>query len=376
MRGSLAVWVVGAAAFVSVFSNEARGADVVASEPCDIGISGVLQPGDSAAFRSLMKAGGCTYSTLRLDSPGGSLSEALAIARGFTRTRTVIDDGAQCLSACALLFMAGRMCAGSPYFCSPTRAMHKNAVLGFHAPFLQTSGEQQFVPLDVSFSEAVEVFAEILDTVARLSAEVRQTGYDKDIVPGDLLSKMFITPPQAFYYVENNDQFYSWDIAILDDDVRPGGPALTEEQVRILCYSLVFSEMRGWSYTPYGFDGYRAGLDELADVAGPVEVRPFDSSFLPEGSRVVDPKEYLMRFEYLNMGPSVSGLCRVAPDMWGERAGYFEVSFRGDYGGLDPAMETEGVLSGSIVTRLSFNANMHYSMAFPPGTPVRDLVLR
>lgn len=370
----IANWLFSASCILFL-TDGALGAEVVAREPCDISITGVLQPGDSAVFKRLLTEGGCSFSTLRLDSPGGSLSEALKIAEGIYRTRTVIGDGAECLSACAILFMTGRACSGAPQTCNPLRSMHKNAVLGFHAPFLEASGGDQLVARDVSYSQAAEVFAGILEKLSRISAEVRMTGYDKDIIPLSLLTRMFVTPPQELYLVETNDQLFSWDIGLVEDDAKPGEPALDEGQVRRMCETLVLSEMMGPSNPVGGQAGGGVASGELDDAAGAFHTRSFEPSSLPADFNP-GAREYLVSLENFHPLIQVSGWCRVRPDTWSNRPGHFNVSFRGGFGELDPDFEVSEDWTYLPPATLSYDATMHYTMAMPPGTKVRSLSVR
>jgi hypothetical protein len=69
--------------------------------------SGPIEEGDAAKFAALPK-----FDTLELDSPGGLVSEALAMAANMDargRIRTVVKPGASCASACAMaLFVSGQ----------------------------------------------------------------------------------------------------------------------------------------------------------------------------------------------------------------------------------------------------------------------------
>ena len=83
--------------------------------------SGPIEEGDAAHFAALPK-----FHTLELDSPGGSVGEALQIvanmdARGGVRT--VVRPGASCASACAMaLFVSGE-----------TRVVFMGGRLGIHS---------------------------------------------------------------------------------------------------------------------------------------------------------------------------------------------------------------------------------------------------
>jgi hypothetical protein len=83
--------------------------------------SGPIEKGDAFKFAALPK-----FDTLELDSPGGFLGEALAMAANIDARgdiRTVVKPGASCASACAMvLFVSGE-----------TRVVHIGGRLGIHS---------------------------------------------------------------------------------------------------------------------------------------------------------------------------------------------------------------------------------------------------
>ncbi len=83
--------------------------------------SGLIDEGDAAKFAALSK-----FDTLELDSPGGLVSEALAMAANMDARggiRTVVKPGASCASACAMaLFVSGE-----------TRVVYMGGRLGIHS---------------------------------------------------------------------------------------------------------------------------------------------------------------------------------------------------------------------------------------------------
>lgn len=83
--------------------------------------SGPIERGDAAKFAALPK-----FSTLELDSPGGLVGEALAIAANMDARggiRTVVRPGASCASACAMaLFVSGE-----------TRVVQLGGRIGIHS---------------------------------------------------------------------------------------------------------------------------------------------------------------------------------------------------------------------------------------------------
>ena len=83
--------------------------------------SGPIEDGDAAKFAALPR-----FNTLELDSPGGSVGEALAIAANMDARggiRTVVKPGGSCASACAMaLFVSGE-----------TRVVYMGGRLGIHS---------------------------------------------------------------------------------------------------------------------------------------------------------------------------------------------------------------------------------------------------
>ena len=83
--------------------------------------SGPIEEGDAAKFAALPK-----FDTLELDSPGGLVSEALAMAANMDARggiRTVVKAGASCASACAMaLFVSGE-----------TRIVYMGGRVGIHS---------------------------------------------------------------------------------------------------------------------------------------------------------------------------------------------------------------------------------------------------
>ena len=83
--------------------------------------SGPIEKGDAAQFAALPK-----FDTLELDSPGGSVGEALRMAANMDARggiRTVVKPGSSCVSACAMaLFVSGQ-----------TRIVYMGGRLGIHS---------------------------------------------------------------------------------------------------------------------------------------------------------------------------------------------------------------------------------------------------
>ena len=97
-----------------------------------IEVTGELNPGDERQFSNIaVQAKGAV---VLFDSPGGSVAAAIQIGKairleGFA---TVVPDGNTCASACALSWLGGVV-----------RYMGKSAKVGFHAAYINASGEKQ-----------------------------------------------------------------------------------------------------------------------------------------------------------------------------------------------------------------------------------------
>lgn len=95
-------------------------------------ISGEIVPGDTEKFLKVI--GSTKHALIILSSPGGSVIESLQIGRlirskGFV---TAVPNDTLCVSACALIWLAG----------SP-RYGEDRATIGFHAAYVYRNGQQQ-----------------------------------------------------------------------------------------------------------------------------------------------------------------------------------------------------------------------------------------
>ncbi len=77
-----------------------------------IALNGEIAEGDSDTLKALIKTandGGRLVSGLRLNSPGGSLLEGVKLADviRYAKISTIVANGANCASACFIVFAAG-----------------------------------------------------------------------------------------------------------------------------------------------------------------------------------------------------------------------------------------------------------------------------
>lgn len=114
---------------------------------------------------------------LSLNSPGGALDDAIAMARVLRRkgVATVVEDGAICASSCPLV-MAGGI----------TRKAQKGAVVAVHQFYLAASAD----------ANPARIMADTQLTTARISRHLERMGVDPA-----LWLHALATPPRALYYL-------------------------------------------------------------------------------------------------------------------------------------------------------------------------------
>ena len=350
------------ASILLISQSEAKSAELRETGNCVYKLTGTIQSGDTDKLSGL----GCTYLTLVLDSPGGNVGEALKIARGLYRTTTVVEAEQDCLSACALIFMAGRMCSGAPYHCGVSRQMHPTARLGFHAPFIDASAPDKMVSLHTTFSQTVSIISAIQSTFSELTAIVRSTGGKQDLLPMDLFANMLATPPQEFYVIDTDDKAYSFGIGI--EETIPEGRVLQlqDSHLFMMCYNLMFEHYRGWTQSEFGFSDYfqfDPGRHERQKTSFEPAGELQDVVWYDKGRIIADLR---LQIEWGSIHP---GWCRVSKS---HSPAYFDVSFfktRSTNG--EDFLEPRPIPSKNDIPTIS--TVLHYSMGFPLNTKIASL---
>jgi hypothetical protein len=173
---------------------------------CSVRMAGLVQPGDLDGWKAALDAiPAGSQVNLCLNSQGGSFNEAVRIveflAKSSRPVRTVVDRGAECYSACAIIFMAGRNAAGAP-----DRKLHVRAKLGFHAPYLNAVKKDK----DYDASVVERAHREALRALARF-LEVNTA----DLFPDRLLVQFLKKKPNEFLSVEKLEDAGRWRIDLI-----------------------------------------------------------------------------------------------------------------------------------------------------------------
>lgn len=205
-------WFLWIFAWFAAFVGVATAAEIkkVDRPNCGYVLSGRIEKGD---LQKLSSSGIDYGDTLCLASDGGNYAEGLAIAE-FLIEKTIgtfVDDGEQCFSACANLFMAGN--SQEENFLMPRRSIHYRAQLGFHAPYLDLQ-EGQFSAETVKASYGAGLAA-----VARVLA--LGAGYRGEIFPRSLAIEMLKKGPDEVYLIDTIGKARRYKIDVVGLPARP-----------------------------------------------------------------------------------------------------------------------------------------------------------
>ncbi|MEH2622016.1 hypothetical protein V1292_000071 [Bradyrhizobium sp. AZCC 1719] len=182
---------------------------------CAFSIEGPITKGDSNTLAAVIsKARIDQYdertSSICLKSNGGSYVEGLKISeiifdRGLS---TVIESGAECYSACAIIFMSGV----APGREVPMRKLSVGGVLGFHAPYV-TMPDEKYSKDDVELV-AQGMRTAIHSLVQLASKQTRLHG--GDFIKKSLISRILEKGPKEAFFVRTVYDAARWDILLYD----------------------------------------------------------------------------------------------------------------------------------------------------------------
>ncbi len=157
---------------------------------------GSIEPGAATRFAAEIEARGEYVKTVQLDSPGGSVSDALTMSKLIREKKlgTKVATGALCTSSCPIV-MAGGV----------TRAADKGAVVGVHQIF---NGSTVKLSADQAMSDA-----------QRTTAEINRHLETMGIKSGIWLHAME-TPPDRLYYLTADEMK---EFALVTDGTKAAG---------------------------------------------------------------------------------------------------------------------------------------------------------
>jgi len=191
---------------------------------CNIRLVGEIVKGDFEKIVAAMKKyklGGNNQKGLCLNSPGGSYGEAIRIAKAMLNKDgtglainsgegafswwTVVEPDAKCLSACAVIFMAGNYYEVEESI-GPTisRYLHVRGKLGFHSPYLSLAGDEDRTFDAKTVEKIFSLGAEAIRELARMGENVNTGGQlsNYNIMPQALIIEMLGRGSDEFFYID------------------------------------------------------------------------------------------------------------------------------------------------------------------------------
>jgi hypothetical protein len=260
--------------FIATAPATAAQIRVVDTSECTIELDGEISPEDIAKFKTAVGEIGEINTinssddrfsaTLCLNSPGGSFNSAIEIINLFPlNLRTMIRSGHECLSACALVFLAGRMYKGLPakreqedFGDVPDRWLSIKGKLGFHAPYSPADG-----PGEKAYFAGVRAVAKLVAKTAE------QEG--ARFFPPDLLAQALSVGPSEFFEVEWVHQAIHWNIRLADLKIEE--EALTNCNIARACRNYIWAKVIGIQPVPpeggTETDPTWSGLDSSTDLS-------------------------------------------------------------------------------------------------------------
>ena len=221
-----------------------------------IDITGEIRLGDAAKLTEMVGAldpasrisGASGVEILvRLESPGGAFVEAIEIARIINKNKlqTFVAAGSECLSACAVIFMAGTY---QPGFRQQERSFRKvewPARLGFHRPFLNVElsmppelltempSEDVSALINSEFASAFDVANELIQQMIA----VDPSNWSPELLV-EMLTATETSAAGRFVYLETVGDALTWDIDIANS-VPPAPKNRLDDYVENfwLCYN-------------------------------------------------------------------------------------------------------------------------------------------
>lgn len=196
------------------------------------------------------------WKTLCLDSPGGSFTEAFRIAQFLLDNHygTVINDSAQCLSACSMMFMFGTAYQHESNALTH-RKLHVRGKLGFHQPALPLDPNRDYSIADVekAFEIAIESTLRFLALAARPRPDTTRPFIDSDLQEAMLQHK-----GQSFFMIDTVNKAGRWDIDLFGFE----SPVFDERTFVNACQNMVTWPARlAEDQTPWERGSYSYGLE-------------------------------------------------------------------------------------------------------------------
>ncbi len=138
-------------------------------------INGPIEPGDAERFSAFLSGLGDLTMSVALNSPGGAVSEAIAIGRLLRENEatTIVHSGTACLSACPYILAGGAL-----------RQVSRKGAVGMHQHYYDTPG---FLPAFLA-----------VESIQHGQGQTMEYLLEMGILPSVMLYSLN-TPPDSIY---------------------------------------------------------------------------------------------------------------------------------------------------------------------------------
>ncbi|MEZ5844042.1 MAG: ATP-dependent Clp protease proteolytic subunit [Hyphomicrobiaceae bacterium] len=230
--------------FASCFMQPApanAAAFTLGTAPCDMRFDGQLFAGDETKFSERLRSlegQERERAVVCLNSPGGNYPAALAIAKAMLSARisvgTRVERGALCLSACAIIFLAGHHGKTNS---RPFRQLDAAAELGFHAPYIAKVND---IHISSDPGITMRTFHQGVQAIGALLAVA-----DDAMFPETLIAAALKSGPRDFLMVDTIDRLGQWRIDLIGYRL----PRVTRRDVFEACRNMMEWARPGFTRT-------------------------------------------------------------------------------------------------------------------------------
>lgn len=302
-----------AGSFLTARTTRAADLTMSAEDICVVRLVGEVVEGD---YQKLQTIGASAFKgsdnessakdTICLNSPGGSVVEGVKIAEFFYSKGigTVINDGDECYSICAVMFMMGIAQGAEVNFVN--RKLHINGKLGFHRPYLSIDSDEMISvrALAVAHDAALESAMKIM-----ILANNHVPWSNSTMMRPDLVQQMLKHIGDDLFYIDTVEKAGRFEIEIFGIAKSEG---LTQEQAYYACENsfhwqvglmggpVDFKELQNNLGPNNGGDNVVRLLSDGAD--GKIySVTSGDAGYSEAGCLIADRKTYLSGCGYNGM---------------------------------------------------------------------------
>lgn len=235
-------------------------------------LSGQIRSGDADQLVSVIsefeEAGNSEFEdevpslVLSLDSHGGSFQESIELARvihGRGNIITLVRRGAECRSACAVVFMYGY--SRSLFGEQRSRFLEPGGILAFHRPRFEPQVTIDESALNIPPAELAALLEqEYTRSYDAAGSQIQQLlQIDINAINSKLLGRMLTAVEKEFIYIDSIGDAIDAGIKILN---IPDPPRETKMELKRTSYWLCVNMM----YDFYGNTGYAAFQDRETEI--------------------------------------------------------------------------------------------------------------